>query len=95
MVLAAWRMGLRDSREVRAWAEQLCDRLLLPSCDVTDPRAARVEVLLQLASMRRQPLRVADLSAIERFLRAEPGEPAWRTWLSWLAEIDWAARRKD
>ncbi|RME23888.1 MAG: hypothetical protein D6798_12555 [Deltaproteobacteria bacterium] len=93
-VLAAWRLELRSAREVERWASRLCDRLLLPSVDVHDPRAARVEVLLQLAAMRRQPLWPADIDEIERFLRAEPGEAAWRVWFTWLAGIDWEARRQ-
>ncbi len=93
-VLAAWRMELRTAREVERWACRLCDQLLLPSVDVHDPRAARVEVLLQLAAMKRQPLGRADIDAIEAFLLAEPGEAAWQAWFSWLAGIDWDARRQ-
>ncbi len=93
-VLSAWRMDLRTRTEVGRWAAGLCDRLLLPSVDVHDPRAARVEVLLQLASMRRQPLCLDDIPAIEAFLLAEPGEAAWRDWFDHLAHIDWDARRR-
>ncbi|NOY25523.1 MAG: hypothetical protein GXP62_06580 [Oligoflexia bacterium] len=93
LVLAAWRMGLRSRADVRAWAARLCDQLLLPSVDIHDPRAARVEVLLQLAAMESQPLDPVDAPAIERFLRAEPGETAWAEWFSWLSSLDWRARR--
>lgn len=85
-------MGLRTADEVGAWASLLCDRLLLPSVEIHDPRAARVEVLLQLASMQRQPLCQADIPAIEAFLLAEPGEAAWAAWFAFLAGIDWEAR---
>lgn|GEM_PF-3431955 len=93
-VLAAWRLGLRSAADVGSWASELCDRLLLPCCNVSDPRAARVEVLLQLAAMRRQPLVEADIPAIETFLQAEPGEAAWQDWFAWLADVDWRARRR-
>lgn len=93
-VLAGWRLGLRSRREVGRWAAALCDRLLLPCVEVHDPRAARVEVLLQLAAMRRQPLLPADIPAIEAFLCAEPGQAAWTAWFQWLAGIDWKVRRR-
>lgn len=95
MVLAAWRMELRTRHEVGEWAAHLCDRLLLPSVDVHDPRAARVEVLLQLAAMVRQPLVTDDIPVIEAFLRAEPGQQAWADWFAWLASVDWKARRAE
>ena len=91
--LAGWRMGLRTAGEVGAWAARLCDQLLLPSVEVGDPRAARVEVLLQLAAMRRQPLLPQDIPAIEAFLQAPPGPAAWAAWFQFLAGIDWKQRR--
>ena len=93
-LLLGWRMGQRSRRELCAWAAHLCDRLLLPSVEVHDPRAARIEVLLQLAAMGRQPLCRADIPAIEAFLLAEPGEAAWRDWFDFLAGIDWDARSR-
>ena len=81
--LAGWRMGLRTAGEVGAWAARLCDQLLLPS----------VEVLLQLAAMRRQPLLPQDIPAIEAFLQAPPGPAAWAAWFQFLAGIDWKQRR--
>lgn len=94
LVLAAWRLGLRSRREVCAWASGLCDRLLLPVVPVDDPRAARVEVLLQLAAMRRLPLRAAHIPAIEAFLQAEPGPAAWQAWFHLLGEAATAARSR-
>lgn len=91
-LLLGWRMGQRSARELGEWAARLCDQQLLPTVDVHDPRAARVEILLQLAAMRRQPLCRADVPAIEAFLLAEPGEAAWRDWFAFLASVDWEAR---
>lgn len=92
-LLIAWEEEECSRDDVHAWAAVLCDRLLLPCVDITDPRAARVEVLLNLAAMDHQPLRVGDIPALRAFLTAEPGEAAWAAWFGFLAGIDWSARR--
>ncbi|MCK6505849.1 hypothetical protein L6R53_21090 [Myxococcota bacterium] len=93
LVLAAWRLGLRRRREVCAWASELCDRLLLPVVPVDDPRAARVEVLLQLAALRQQPLSTGDVPAIEAFLQAPAGPAAWAAWFDFLGRAAATAAR--
>lgn len=85
-VLVRWEQGEWSRRKVRAWAERIVDRVVLPT-DPDHEGAAVSEVLLQLAMMHRVALSPADVPRIRRFLRD-------RDWSAWFALVAEAAERR-
>jgi hypothetical protein len=88
--LEAWWVGDTERDALRAWAAEIVDRVVFPELPTSDPGAALVELILQLASDL--PLARADIPAMRAFLAG--GTAAWTAWYAYVAERDWAFRRK-
>lgn len=84
--LRRWHAGDWGRRELRAWAERIVDRVVLPT-DPEDEGAAVAEVLLQLAMLHRVALQPRDIGAIQAFLED-------RDWRAWFALVADAAERR-
>lgn len=91
-VLRAWADGDLTREGVRAWASGVVGSTLLPICDLDDPRSLRVELLMQLSALDRQPLDPSDVPALLGFLQGEAGPAAWAAWFEWLRGRLGAAR---
>ncbi len=88
--LAAWSVGDLERDDLREWAAALVDQVVFPDLPTTDPAAALVELLLQLASDL--PLARADIPALRAFLAG--GVDAWTAWYAYVRGCDWAFRRR-
>jgi len=93
--LEAWAAGDRTTRQVQKEAAWYVDKVVLPLHDPSDVRSIAVELLLQLSSMKRQPLHADDVPDLLAFLDAPEGaEAAWAGWFAFLDGRFGAPRRR-
>ncbi len=89
LVLQRWAEDDWHRRDVQAWAEDIVDRVVLPT-DAAHPDAPVGEVLMQLAMLHRVPMQPADADAIVEFLETHD----WQGWFAFVAEASARRRRR-
>jgi len=87
LVLRRWSEDEWLRSDVMAWAEDIVDRVVLPT-DPEHPDAAVGEVLMQLAMQHRVPLEPSDVQHVVDFLSTQD----WHAWFAFVAEA--SARRR-
>lgn len=86
LVLRRWADDEWHRRDVQAWAEDIVDRVVLPT-DPDHPDAVVGEVLLQLAMLHRVRLQPHEMQPACDFLRT-------RDWQAWFAFVAGASGRR-
>lgn len=94
--VTAWQQGEMTDVQLERWARRYVDRMLLPDLPPDHIDSIRVEMVLQLSSLTRQPLLTDDVPAMVAFLSTKKRqvEEGWRAWFTYIESIDWHARRK-
>lgn len=87
LVLRRWADDEWHHRDVQAWAEDIVDRVVLPT-DANHPDAVVGEVMLQLAMLHRVRLQPHNLEPLHEFLAT--GD--WQAWFAFVA--DQSSRRR-
>ena len=93
--LTSWAAGDTTTKELQKRASFYVDKVVLPLYDPSDVRSIPIELLLQLSSMKRQPLSPDDVPELLHFLDAPEGaEAAWAAWFAFLEDRFGTPRRR-
>ncbi|MEN0062529.1 MAG: hypothetical protein AAGA48_10300 [Myxococcota bacterium] len=80
IVLQRWADDEWHRQDVQAWAEDIVDRVVLPT-DADHPDAAVGEVLMQLAMLHRVRLQPHDVEPLVDFMTTHD----WHAWFEFIA----------
>lgn len=95
-VLHGWVEGRLDERDVHGVAEELLASEW-QQFESHDPRAAVIEVLVQLDILNQQLITAKDATAMMDFMRKARTDPeeAWQDWNNYWGALDLDARRQE